>query len=103
MNFTERDNGEIRPEYVNGFRTYAGNGEVVLELSQIDLVATLKSATGGKEPESVVTDIKGRYVFRPEQIQQLIQSLISAISSPAPAAAPTPAPVSVPATKEHKA
>lgn len=94
MNFTERDNNDIRPEYVNSFRAYAGNGEVVLELSQVDLVATLKSAKDGKEPESLIADIKGRYVFRPEQIQQLIQTLISAIS------APTQQP---PAPKENKA
>lgn len=94
MNFTERDNNDIRPEYVNSFRAYAGNGEVVLELSQVDLVATLKGAENGKEPESLIADIKGRFVFRPEQIQQLIQTLISAISAPAP---------QPPAPKENRA
>lgn len=82
MNTVERENAEIRPEYVNSFRVYSGNGEVVLELSQVDLVATLKGAKDGAEPESVVVDVLGRYIFRPEQIQQLIQSLVGAISAP---------------------
>lgn len=94
MNIIERDNNGVRPEYVNSFRTYAGNGEVILELSQVDLVATLKSAESGKEPESLIADVRGRFLFRPEQIQQLIQTLVSAISAPAQ---------QPPAPKENKA
>jgi len=72
----------MRSEYVNNFRAYAGNGELVLELSQVDLVATLQSAADGVEPGSAVVDIKGRYVLRPDHVSQLVNTLVTALSGP---------------------
>ena len=86
MKFIERDGAAVRPEYINSFQAYAGNGEVVLELSRVDLAATLKGSDGEAEPD-VVVDIKGRFVLRPESISQLINTLVSAISTPAQPAA----------------
>ena len=50
MIITKRDGAEIRPEYVNSFKTYAGNGEIVLEFSRVDLAATLETSTDGTDP-----------------------------------------------------
>lgn len=83
MNVIERDGKAVRAEYVNSFRVYSGNNEVVLELGQVDLVETLRQKTNEKgEPESMVLDVKGRYILRPEQIGQLINSLVGVISQP---------------------
>lgn len=80
MNIIKRDGADVRPEYVNSFRTYAGNGEVVLELSRVDLAATLETSTGEVEPKEMVLDIAGRFIFRQDQIAQLINTLVGAIS-----------------------
>ena len=80
MNIIKRDGADVRPEYVNSFRAYAGNGEVVLELSRVDLAATLEASTGEAEPKEMVIDIAGRFIFRQDQIAQLINTLVGAIS-----------------------
>lgn len=82
MNIINRSGGDMPSTYVNNFRAYAGNGEVVLELSQVDLVATISESVEGGEPESAIVDIKGRYVMRPDQVSQLINTLVTAISGP---------------------
>lgn len=80
MKVIERSNAEAPAEYVNSFRVYSGNNEVVLELGQVDLVASLKSTADNGDPEEIVLDVKGRYLFRPEQITQLINSLVNSLS-----------------------
>lgn len=80
MNIIKRDGADVRPEYVNSFRAYAGNGEVVLELSRVDLAATLDDSAGECEPKEMVLDIAGRFIFRQDQIAQLINTLVGAIS-----------------------
>lgn len=67
-------------EYVNSFRVYAGNNEVVVEFGQVDLVESLKAAKDSSEPDALTIDVKGRYVIRPEQVSQLISSLVAAIA-----------------------
>lgn len=82
MKTINRFGGDIPSAYVNNFRVYVGNGEVALELSQVDLVATISESVKGAEPESAILDIKGRYVMRPDQVSQLINALVTAISGP---------------------
>lgn len=80
MNIIKRDGAGTRPKYVNSFRAYAGNGEVILELSRVDLAATLEASVGESEPKEMVLDIAGRFIFRQDQIAQLINTLVGAIS-----------------------
>jgi hypothetical protein len=90
MKIKERDGAAVRPQYVNSFRVFAGNNEVVLEVGQVDLVKTLETAEKDKEPEEMVLDVKGRYVIRPDQVAQLINSLVGTLSQPQQQKSPKP-------------
>jgi len=80
LNIIKRDGAEIRPEYINSFRAFAGNGEVVLEFSRVDLAATLETSTDGTEPKEMVVDVVSRCILRHDQVGQLINTLVGAIS-----------------------
>lgn len=80
MIITKRDGVEIRPEYVNSFKTYAGNGEIVLEFSRVDLAATLETSTDGTDPKEMIVDVAGRFILRQDQLTQLINTLVGALS-----------------------
>lgn len=81
LDIVKRDGADIRPEYVNSFKAFSGNGEVCLEFSRVDLAATLETSTDGTDPKEMIVDVAGRFIFRHDQVAQLINTLVGAISA----------------------
>ena len=83
MKYNER-NKDIRPEYVNTFRIYPADSELVVDFATIDNASTrLKAEMDGREkPEEIVIDTKARLVMPQALVVQLHQLLDKMINPP---------------------
>ena len=74
-------NHNIQPEYVNTFRIYPNDSEVVIDFAHIDYAATrLKAESDGREkPEDILMNTKARLVLSPQMLIQLKKALDSMI------------------------
>lgn len=70
-------NKNISSEYVNAFRIYPAESEVIIDFAQIDHAATkLKAENDGREkPEEVFMTTKARLAIQPQMLMQLYKSL----------------------------
>lgn len=70
-------NKTISSEYVNAFRVYPAESEVIIDFAQIDHAATkLKAENDGREkPEEVFITTKARLAIQPQMLFQLYKTL----------------------------
>lgn len=78
MKYSEK-NTNISSEYVNTFRIYPNNDEIVIDFAQIDYAATrLKAEAEGREkPEEICMTTKARLALQPVMVAQLYKALES--------------------------
>lgn len=78
MKYSEK-NTNISSEYVNTFRIYPSNDEIVIDFAQIDYAATrLKAEADGREkPEEICMTTKARLALQPAMVAQLYKALES--------------------------
>lgn len=70
-------NKDISSEYVNTFRIYPNESEIIIDFAQIDYAATrLKAESDGRErPEEVFMTTKARLALQPNLIAQFYRTL----------------------------
>ena len=80
MKYSET-NTNILSEYVNTFRIYPNESEIIIDFAQIDYAATrLKAEADGRDkPEEVCMTTKARLALQPVMVVQLYKSLESMI------------------------
>lgn len=76
MKYTDT-NRNISPEYVNTFRIYPSEGELVIDFAQIDYAATriIADAEGREKPDEIVMGTKARLSMPPQLVLQLHKAL----------------------------
>lgn len=80
MKYGEK-NTNISSEYVNTFRIYPNDSEIIIDFARIDYAATkLKAESDGREkPEEIVIETKARLILPPQILIQLKKALDSMI------------------------
>ena len=70
-------NKDVKPEYVNTFRLYPSESEIVIDFAAIDNASTkLKAESDGREkPEEIIIETKARLVMPHALMAQLYQVL----------------------------
>ena len=74
-------NKDVKPKYVNTFRLYPSESEIIIDFAAIDGAATkLKAESDGREkPEEIIIETKARLVLSPQMLIQLKKALDSMI------------------------
>lgn len=78
MKYSET-NINISSEYVNTFRIYPNESEIIIDFAQIDYAATrLKAEAEGRDkPEEICMTTKARLLLQPVMVAQLYKALES--------------------------
>ena len=76
-------NKDVKPEYVNTFRLYPSESEIVIDFAAIDNASTkLKAESDGREkPEEIIIETKARLVMPHalmDQLEQVLNKMIQA-------------------------
>ena len=77
-------NKDVKPEYVNTFRLYPSESEIIIDFAAIDHASTkLKAESDGRErPEEIVINTKARLVMPHALVTQLHKVLDQMINPP---------------------
>ena len=77
-------NKDVKPEYVNTFRLYPSESEIVIDFAVIDNASTkLKAESDGREkPEEIIIETKARLVMPHALMVQLYQVLDKMVNPP---------------------
>lgn len=77
LKYSEK-NTNISAEYVNTFRIYPSESEIVIDFAHVDYAATkLKAETDGRDrPDELILETKSRLVLPPVMIKQLYDALV---------------------------
>lgn len=83
MKYTELNNS-VKPEYINAFRLYPTETELVIDFALTDHAATrIKAENDGREkPENIIMETKARIVMPHATAVQLHQLLSGMLNPP---------------------